>query len=134
METAEATIGATFEMTNNSAEKDWSLIIEPKSGWFEFHLKDLWRYRDLLMMFVKRDFVAVYKQTILGPLWFFIQPILTTLVFTLIFGNIAGISTDGLPKILFYLTGIVGWNYFAECLNLTSQTFITNSAIFGKVY
>src|ERR1051326_4924594 len=112
---------------NVPSAEEWSLEIKPRDSAFQLHLKDIWRYRDLLLMFVRRDFVAVYKQTILGPLWFFIQPLLTTLIFTIVFGNIAGISTDGLPKILFYLAGIVGWNYFAECLNLTSQTFITNS-------
>jgi len=90
--------------------------------------------KDLLFLFVKRDFISIYKQTILGPLWFFIQPILTTLIFTVVFGKIAGISTDGLPKILFYLSGITFWNYFSECLTKTSNTFIENQNIFGKVY
>jgi lipopolysaccharide transport system permease protein len=97
-------------------------------------MRELWNYRDLIMLFVKRDFVAKYKQTILGPLWFIIQPLLTTLMFTVVFGNIAGIPTDGIPKMLFYLTGIVGWTYFSTCLNDTSQTFIKNASIFGKVY
>ncbi|MDQ3396061.1 MAG: ABC transporter permease, partial [Bacteroidota bacterium] len=91
-------------------------------------------YRDLLYMFVKRDFVAVYQQTILGPVWYFLQPILTTLTFTIVFGNIAKISTDGLPQLLFYMSGIIGWNYFSDCLNATSGTFSSNAAIFGKVY
>lgn len=112
----------------------WSLIIRPKTGWFDLHLTDLWRYRDLVMMFVRRDFVSLYKQTILGPLWFIIQPLLTTLTFTLIFGNIAQLSTDGLPKILFYMSGITAWNYFADCLLKTSETFNANAALFGKVY
>ncbi|MGH9947776.1 MAG: ABC transporter permease [Pyrinomonadaceae bacterium] len=114
--------------------EDWSLIIRPKSGWFDLHLADLWRYRDLVFMFVKRDFVSFYKQTILGPLWFVIQPLLTTLTFTIIFGNIAQISTDGLPKILFYMSGVTAWNYFADCLTKTSETFNANASIFGKVY
>lgn len=101
---------------------------------FALNLKEIWRYRDLLLMFVKRDYVSVYKQTILGPLWFFIQPVLTTLTFTLVFGRIARLSTDGLPMLAFYLCGIVAWNYFADCLNTTSSTFITNANIFGKVY
>jgi lipopolysaccharide transport system permease protein len=112
----------------------WDMFIRPKTGWFDLHLADLWRYRDLMMLFVRRDFVAQYKQTILGPLWLIIQPLLTTLTFTLIFGNIAQLSTDGLPKILFYLSGITAWNYFSTCLTSTSDTFVTNSAIFGKVY
>lgn len=95
---------------------------------------ELWQYRDLIGMFVKRDFVAKFKQTILGPLWFIIQPLLTTLMFVVVFGNIAGIPTDGIPQVLFYMTGIVGWNYFSTCLNDTSQTFIKNASIFGKVY
>jgi lipopolysaccharide transport system permease protein len=112
----------------------WSLVIKPKTGWFDLHLADLWRYRDLVWMFVRRDFVSVYKQTILGPLWFVIQPLLTTLTFTLIFGNIAKLSTDGLPKILFYMSGITAWNYFSDCLMKTSETFNANANIFGKVY
>ncbi len=117
-----------------SESGDWTLVIRPKTGWFDLHLADLWRYRDLVMLFVRRDFVATYKQTVLGPLWFVIQPLLTTLTFTLIFGNIAKLSTDGLPKILFYLSGITAWNYFAECLSKTSETFIANAGMFGKVY
>jgi lipopolysaccharide transport system permease protein len=87
-----------------------------------------------MFMLIKRDFVAVYQQTILGPLWYFVQPILTTLTFTIVFGNIANISTDGLPQLLFYMSGIIGWNYFSECLNATSSTFSANASIFGKVY
>ena len=118
-------------MTNN---EEWDLIVKPKSSWFEFNFKEIWRYRDLLFMFVKRDIVSTYKQTILGPLWFFIQPILTALTFTIIFGNIANLSTDDKPKFLFYLAGTTCWNYFADCLNSTSGTFINNASIFGKVY
>jgi lipopolysaccharide transport system permease protein len=117
-----------------SDEQDWTLVIRPKTRWFDLHLADLWRYRDLVMLFVRRDFVSVYKQTILGPLWFIIQPLLTTLTYTLIFGNIAQLSTDGLPKILFYLSGVTAWNYFSDCLVTTSDTFNANSGIFGKVY
>ena len=118
---------------NDRNNEEWTLIIRPKSGWLDLHLMDLWRYRDLVMMFVRRDF-SLYKQTILGPLWFIIQPLLTTLTFTVIFGNVAQLSTDGLPKVLFYLSGITAWNYFSECLLKTSETFNYNAAIFGKVY
>lgn len=115
-------------------EESWDMIIQPRNGWFDLHLADLWRYRDLVFMFVKRDFVAVYKQTILGPLWFFIQPLLTTLTFTIIFSGVAKMSTDGLPPLLFYLAGTTPWNYFATCLTKTSTTFKDNANLFGKVY
>ena len=113
---------------------DWDLTIKPKRSLLDIDLKALWHYRDLLMLFVRRDIVAVYQQTILGPIWFFLQPILTTITFVVIFGNVAKLSTDGIPSVLFYLSGIVLWNYFADCLNKTSETFIANAAIFGKVY
>lgn len=113
---------------------DWTTIITPRTGWFDVSLGQLWNYRDLILMFVQRDFVALYKQTILGPLWFLIQPLFTTIVFTVIFGNIAKIPTDGLPPILFYMSSIVAWTYFANCLTNTSNTFVANSGIFGKVY
>ncbi|MBK8982211.1 MAG: ABC transporter permease [Ignavibacteria bacterium] len=119
---------------SKTSQDEWTLEIKPVSGWFNFHLKDVWRYRDLLMMFVRRDFVAVYKQTILGPFWFFLQPVLTTITFTVVFGNIARISTDGIPPLLFYMSGIVSWGYFSDCLTRTSSTFVTNANIFGKVY
>jgi lipopolysaccharide transport system permease protein len=121
-------------MQINDKNSDWDLIIEGKASYFDFKLDDIWRYRDLLMLFVKRDFVSFYKQTILGPLWFFIQPIFTTIVFTFVFGRMGGISTDGLPQPLFYLAGITAWNYFAECLTKTSTVFRDNANIFGKVY
>ncbi|MDZ4713427.1 MAG: ABC transporter permease [bacterium] len=121
-------------MSKLSTESEWTLEIKPVTGWFNFHLKDIWRYRDLLFMFVRRDFVAVYKQTILGPFWFFLQPILTTITFTIVFGNIAKIPTDGIPPILFYMSGIVCWSYFSDCLTRTSSTFVANANIFGKVY
>ena len=120
-------------MQHNQPEK-WDLVIKGHTSLFDVKFKDLWNYRDLLAMFVKRDFVSFYKQTILGPLWFFIQPILTTIVFSFIFGNLAGISTDGLPKFLFYLSGITAWNYFSDCLTKTSTVFKDNANIFGKVY
>ncbi|SHK88452.1 lipopolysaccharide transport system permease protein [Reichenbachiella agariperforans] len=112
----------------------WDTVILPKRGLLELHLSEVWKYRDLLRMFVKRDFVTYYKQTILGPVWFFIQPIFTTLTYMLIFGNVAKISTDGMPQILFYMSGVTAWNYFAECFNKTSTVFKDNQAIFGKVH
>lgn len=117
-----------------ASPQEWDLVIRPKTGWFDLHLSDLLRYHDLTMMFVWRDFIAQYKQTILGPIWYLIQPLFTTLLFTLIFGHVAKLPTDKLPPVLFYLAGITCWNYFAECLNRTSGTFITNASIFGKVY
>jgi lipopolysaccharide transport system permease protein len=112
----------------------WDLIIEPRRGLLDLHLADLWRYRDLVLLFVRRDFVSVYKQTILGPLWYLIQPLLTTITFTAIFGNIARLPTDGLPQFLFYMSGTVIWTYFADCLTKTSNTFVNNANLFGKVY
>lgn len=113
---------------------DYTTIIKPQSKLFEIDFKEIWRYRDLLVMFIKRDIVTQYKQTILGPTWYFIQPALTTIMYMVVFGGIAGISTDGLPQPLFYLAGIVLWQYFSECLNKTSATFTQNQHIFGKVY
>ncbi len=118
----------------NIPDDNWNMIIKPKRSLLDVDLQDIWRYRDLIRLFVRRDFVARYKQTILGPLWFLIQPLLTTLIYTIVFGNIAKIPTDGLPQILFYMSGIVGWTYFSTCLNSTSNTFIANAGIFGKVY
>lgn len=112
----------------------WTEVIRPRRSVFDVRLKEVWEYRDLLRMFVRRDFLASYKQTILGPIWFFIQPILTTIMFTFVFGNIAKISTDGQPKIIFYLSGLTIWNYFAESFNRTSSVFLSNAGIFGKVY
>jgi lipopolysaccharide transport system permease protein len=119
---------------NCKDSQDWDLIIGPKRGWFDLKLKDIWLFRDLIFHFVRRDFVAFYKQTILGPLWYIIQPLLTTLIFTVIFGKIARISTDGVSPFIFYLSGTVTWGYFSNCLKETSDTFIKNSKIFGKVY
>ncbi len=115
-------------------EEKWTDVIKPQRNWLDWRLGDLWRARDLIILFVWRDFVSVYKQTILGPLWYLIQPLLTTLTFTIIFGRIAALPTDQLPDFLFYLSGSVIWAYFAECFNKTSVTFITNSSLFGKVY
>ncbi len=117
-----------------SADEQWDLVIKPQSSLLDIPWRDIWRYRDLWRMFVKRDVITVYKQTVLGPIWFIVQPILTTAIYVLVFGNIAGISTDGLPKVLFYLSGITIWNYFAESFNQTAQTFRQNAGIFGKVY
>lgn len=114
--------------------EEWDLVIQPKNKWHDLRLQEIWNYRDLLFLFVKRDFVSLYKQTILGPLWLFIQPILTTLTFTIIFSNVAKIGTNGIPPALFYLSGITLWSYFADCLNKTSNTFRSNASIFGKVY
>lgn len=112
----------------------WSTVIKPESSLFDIDWKELYQYRDLLRMFIKRNIVTQYKQTILGPLWFLVNPILTTVIYMVVFGGIAGLSTDGLPQPLFYLAGVCLWNYFSTCLNQTSSTFITNQAIFGKVY
>lgn len=112
----------------------WNLIIEPKVGLFHFNLKEIWAYRDLLLIFVRRDIVSVYKQTVLGPLWFFLGPLFTVFTFTFVFNTIAKISTDSIPAPLFYLAGTTCWNYFQNCFSGTSTTFISNSAIFGKVY
>lgn len=115
-------------------QMEYTTIIKPKDRLFEVNLKEIWQYRDLFSMFVKRDIVTQYKQTILGPAWFFIQPLFTMVMYMVVFGGIAGISTDGLPQALFYLSGILCWQYFSDCLNKTSNTFLNNQGIFGKVY
>lgn len=112
----------------------FTTVIEPKTGWFDLHLKELLHYRDLVFLFVKRNFVSQYKQTILGPLWAIVQPLLTTVVFTLVFGNIAGLSADGVPSFIFYLSGTILWTYFNQCLTQTANTFVANSGTMGKVY
>ncbi|WP_370766456.1 ABC transporter permease [Intestinibacter bartlettii] len=117
-------------MENNN----WTTEIKPKTGWFDINLKELFQYKDLITMFVKRDFKTLYKQTILGPLWIIINPLLTTIMYTIVFGNIANISTDGMPQIVFYMLGTTVWTYFSTCLTKTSTTFTANAAIFGKVY
>ena len=108
--------------------------ITRRRGWFDFNLRELWHYRDLIFLFVRRDFVAIYKQTILGPFWFLLQPIITTLIFTVVFSKIIGVRTGVVPPILFYLSGVVVWNYFASCLTRTSDVLVANAGIFGKVY
>lgn len=115
-------------------KKDWDLIIKPKTAWYQIDLHAIWQYRDLVFLLVRRDFVSVYKQTVLGPIWFLIQPIVTTITFSIVFGNFAKISTDGIPSVLFYMSGITLWTYFADCLNKTSNTFVSNASVFGKVY
>ncbi|PTQ99363.1 lipopolysaccharide transport system permease protein [Mucilaginibacter yixingensis] len=121
-------------MEVNSENENWDLEIRANDNLFNLHLKDVWNYRDLLWLLVRRDFVSFYKQTILGPLWFFIQPIFTTLVFTVIFNQLANIKVGSAPPMLFYMAGTVSWNYFSDCLTKTSTVFRDNSAIFGKVY
>ena len=118
----------------SGSEDSWTLVITPRRSLLHFPLQELWEFRDLLLMLVQRDIVSVYKQTILGPIWYLLQPLLTMMMFVLIFGNIARIPTDGLPQPLFYLAGIVIWNYFAETFSRTSGTFVFNAELFGKVY
>jgi lipopolysaccharide transport system permease protein len=113
---------------------NWTTVIKPRNKLLQVDLREIWQYRDLYTLFVKRDIITQYKQTILGPAWFFIQPALTTIMYMVVFGGIAKISTDGLPQPMFYLAGIVCWQYFADCLNKTSSTFTANAGIFGKVY
>ena len=113
---------------------EWTIVIGPQGKWFDLKLRELWQYRDLVLLFVRRDFVAQYKQTILGPLWHIIQPLLTTIVFTVVFGRIASLPTDGLPPFLFYMCGNVTWKYFADVLTKTSNTFVANTNLFGKVF
>lgn len=115
-------------------EEEWAITIRPRQSLLDVDVKEIWRYRDLWSLFVKRDIITQYKQTVLGPLWYFIQPIMTTLMYMVVFGGIAGISTDGLPQALFYLSGICMWQYFSDCLGKTSNTFVSNAGVFGKVY
>jgi lipopolysaccharide transport system permease protein len=125
---------STLETKKKRKSEAWTEIITPRTNLLDLQLGEVWKYRDLLWLFVKRDFVSQYKQTVLGPLWHVIQPLFTTIMFLLIFGRIANIPTDGISPILFYMSGITIWNYFAACLTSTSSTFLANSAIFGKVY
>ena len=121
-------------MENSNSSQNFETVIEPKTGWFDLHLKELLQYRDLIILFVKRNFVSMYKQTVLGPLWAIIQPLLTTVVFTLVFGNIAGLAADGVPSFIFYLSGTILWTYFNQCLTQTANTFVANRQTLGKVY
>jgi lipopolysaccharide transport system permease protein len=115
-------------------QEKWDMVMKPHARLLDMNLRELWQYRDLLILLVRRDFVSFYKQTILGPIWFFIQPLFTTITYTFIFGNLAGISTEGLPQPLFYMAGITAWNYFSDCLTKTSTVFKDNASVFGKVY
>ena len=121
-------------MNTEQTTEQWTEVITPKRSLFDLNLKEVWRYRDLIALFVRRDFVAQYKQTVLGPLWLFLAPIFTVVSFTFVFSGIANISTDGLPGPLFYLAGTTLWNYFQGCFTGTANTFVNNAAIFGKVY
>src|SRR3990172_4685165 len=121
-------------MVPPTQNETWDMVIQPQRNWLDLRLGELWRYKDLVLLFVRRDFVSVYKQTILGPLWYLIQPLMTSLIFPFIFGNIASLPTDGLPQFLFYMSGTVVWSYFASCLTKTSETFVQNANLFGKVY
>ncbi len=122
------------DKVHDGTAEEWTLIIEPKAALWDLKLDELWRYRDLLFLFVKKDFISVYKQTILGPLWFVVQPLLTTVIFVIFFDRIAGIPTGGIPSVLFYLSGLVLWNYFSSCLTVTATSFTANAELFGKVY
>ena len=115
-------------------QQQWTTIIKPRTGWFDIDLKELWQYRDLVVMFVKRSFATLYKQTILGPAWILINPLLTTVIFTVVFGNIAGLAESGVPSFLFYMAGNAIWSFFASCITGTANTFVTNAGLFGKVY
>lgn len=114
--------------------EQWNLVIKPRTGWFDIDVKNIWKYRDLIKLFVRRSFVSSYKQTVLGPAWAIINPLCTTVIFTIIFGNIAGLAADGVPSFIFFMAGNITWGYFANCLNATSGTFTGNAGIFGKVY
>ena len=114
-------------------QQQWTTIIKPRTGWFDIDLKELWQYRDLVVMFVKRSFATLYKQTILGPAWILINPLLTTVIFTVVFGNIAGLAESGVPSFLFYMAGNAIWSFFASCITGTANTFVTNAGLFGKV-
>jgi lipopolysaccharide transport system permease protein len=127
----------TNDVSGSSAaaySEQWDSIIGPQKGKFSLNLKEVWRYKDLLMLFVKKDIITVYKQTVLGPIWFLLQPIMTTVIFTFIFGGVAKIQTDDIPKGIFYMGSLTMWNYFADTLNVTSKTFSDNASVFGKVY
>ena len=128
------TNGEAMQKTQQINENDWTTVIKPRNSLFEVNLKEIWQYRDLISLFIKRNIITQYKQTILGPVWFVIQPALTVIMYMIVFGGIAGIPTDGIPRPLFYLAGTCMWQYFADCLTKTSNTFVSNAGIFGKVY
>jgi lipopolysaccharide transport system permease protein len=134
VQTVDAIKPATLDNVTSAQDESWTEIIEPRTSLLDLRLGDVWRYRDLVMLFVRRDFVSNYKQTILGPLWFFIQPLLTTLIFYIIFGRVAQLGTDGIPPFIFYLAGNTVWSYFSQSLTAVSTVFTTNAAMFSKVY
>ncbi len=119
-------------MTNT--EPQWTTVIRPRTGWMDIDLKELWQYRDLVVMFVKRNFTVLYKQTILGPAWILLNPLMTTIIFNIVFTGIAGMNSDGVPSFLFYMAGNTVWTFFASCVNNTANTFVANAGVFGKVY
>ena len=125
---------AEYTQNTPSADGEWTTVIRPRTGWFDIDLHELWQYRDLTVMFVKRNFTVLYKQTILGPAWIILNPLITTVIFNLVFGNLAGLSTDGTPAFLFYMAGNTLWTFFANCINNTANTFVANAQVFGKVY
>lgn len=118
----------------NVSQEQWSTVIRPRSGWFDIDLKELWQYRDLVTMFVKRSFTTLYKQTVLGPAWILINPLITTVIFTVVFGGIAGLAEEGVPSFLFYMAGNAVWSFFSSCVSGTANTFVSNAGLFGKVY
>ena len=118
----------------NVSQEQWSTVIRPRSGWFDIDLKELWQYRDLVTMFVKRSFTTLYKQTVLGPAWILINPLITTVIFTVVFGGIAGLAEEGVPSFLFYMAGNAIWSFFSSCVSGTANTFVSNAGLFGKVY
>ena len=118
----------------NMPQEQWSTVIRPRSGWFDIDLKELWQYRDLVTMFVKRSFTTLYKQTVLGPAWILINPLITTVIFTVVFGGIAGLAEEGVPSFLFYMAGNAIWSFFSSCVSGTANTFVSNAGLFGKVY
>jgi lipopolysaccharide transport system permease protein len=134
VQTVEAIEPAKLNNLPSAQEENWTEVIEPSANLLDLRVSEVWRYRDLVMLFVRRDFVSTYKQTVLGPIWFFIQPLLTTITYVIVFGNIAKLSTDGMPQMAFYLAGITIWNYFAQTLTSTSTVFRDNATMFGKVY
>jgi lipopolysaccharide transport system permease protein len=134
VQTVESIKPAKLDNLPSAQEENWTEVIEPSANLLDLRVSEVWRYRDLVMLFVRRDFVSTYKQTVLGPIWFFIQPLLTTITYVIVFGNIAKLSTDGMPQMAFYLAGITIWNYFAQTLTSTSTVFRDNAAMFGKVY
>jgi lipopolysaccharide transport system permease protein len=134
VQTVESIKPAKLDNLPSAQEENWTEVIEPSANLLDLRVSEVWRYRDLVMLFVRRDFVSTYKQTVLGPIWFFIQPLLTTITYVIVFGNIAKLSTDGMPQMAFYLAGITIWNYFAQTLTSTSTVFRDNATMFGKVY